>query len=729
MYSIMRLNTFLGLFVLLTFPSFSQEKATSIGEKESVRKVDFRYQPREWQTCFGLKDDSYKSVIAKDGGLWYDFTSDSLGTDHIGFPYPNYCYERNKGYTVAIFPQLITNDPASEEKQEMLGPDKPIIFNKKNYDNIEYNQTVFASFADKSNKLSSRYDVCDINVKNEGKISGNARFRIEFNTIYEMSVDESGKKVFIKKNGEKQLLCEFPIEAERFAGHISKMKYTYYLDFPPKVLQPGASTEFSFIVHRSQPAKSIDLSFQMEDELAKMKKYWEELALPYNSITVPDKGIQRLLTSIIRNIYQAREIKQGIPAFQVGPTFYRGTWAVDGPFFMEAMAYLGKEDEVREAIEGIFKVGESQGPSGELFSKQSGLRIWMVWRHAQLTGDYDWLEKVWGSIVDEVETIKQYRANSYKDGNPLTNGLMPMGIPDGGIEGVYAEYTNNYWVLSGLNQAIQAAKKLEKEEAVKEWEAMFDDYSKKFNAARERDKKTDEFGNTYVPTFMGENTLNPTSGQWAFMHSIFPGKIYDNNDPLMTGTLDMLDSNLEEGLIWGTGWLPKGLWTYSASFHGHAHLWLGNGKRVPQILYDFANHASPLLCWSEEQHPVDYKGKYLLHGDMPHNWASVEFIRLIRHSLVLERDNELHFFEGLPKEWLKPGMVTKLDDISTTHGIVSLELKVSENGEYADLIIEMNNSMHEPPKAIVVHNEMFNSDHAPLIFNYKPGIKTRIKIQ
>ena len=40
---------------------------------------------------------------------------------------------------------------------------------------------------------------------------------------------------------------------------------------------------------------------------------------------------------------------------------------------------------------------------------------------------------------------------------------------------------------------------------------------------------------------------------------------------------------------------------------------------------------------------------------MPHNWASGEFIRMVRHMLILERGGELHLLEALPKAWTKPG--------------------------------------------------------------------------
>ena len=60
---------------------------------------------------------------------------------------------------------------------------------------------------------------------------------------------------------------------------------------------------------------------------------WRTCKLPYDHVQVPDKQIQALFDSAIRNIWQAREIKNGLPAFQVGAAFYRGLWIVDGASF------------------------------------------------------------------------------------------------------------------------------------------------------------------------------------------------------------------------------------------------------------------------------------------------------------------------------------------------------------------------------------------------------------
>ena len=58
-------------------------------------------------------------------------------------------------------------------------------------------------------------------------------------------------------------------------------------------------------------------------ELQRCIEYWQQVDLPYDRFAVPDRAVQNLLDSCIRNIYQARERKNGQPKFQVGPTCYR----------------------------------------------------------------------------------------------------------------------------------------------------------------------------------------------------------------------------------------------------------------------------------------------------------------------------------------------------------------------------------------------------------------------
>jgi hypothetical protein len=102
--------------------------------------------------------------------------------------------------------------------------------------------------------------------------------------------------------------------------------------------------------------------------------------------------------------------------------------------------------------------------------------------------------------------------------------------------------------------------------------------------------------------------------------------------------------------------------------------------------------------WREEQSIRGEKFKKV--GDMPHNWASAEFIRLTIHLLALDRGNELHLLEGLPREWLGPGMVTRLDGIATPFGPLHMMVKVDQQGARVTLSVK---PLAVNCKAVVVH--------------------------
>jgi len=428
--------------------------------------------------------------------------------------------------------------------------------------------------------------------------------------------------------------------------------------------------------------------------------HWKNAPLPFGRVQVPDAGIQALLDSSIRNIWQAREIKKGLPAFQVGPTCYRGLWIVDGAFILEAATILGAGDQARN---GVAYELTYQQPDGRIevmqnFSKENGIVLWTCLRHAQLTQDKAWLESIWPKLVRIAAHIRELRKQTFTNDTPLDDGLVPPGFPDGGIGGVHPEYTNVYWNLLGLRAFVQAAHWLGRSDEAAQWQKEYDDFMAAFRKAAVRDMKTNSHGNRYLPIRMDGEDL-PQRGQWAFCHAVYPGQIFPKDDPLVTGNLAMLAATEREDMVYGTGWDATGIWNYFASFYAHAWLWQGNGRKAAQALYAFANHAAPVLVWREEQ---SLKGeKYKKVGDMPHNWASAEFIRLVVHLLALDRGDELHLLEGLPPEWTKPGMVTKLNGIATPFGKLTMELKIAADGKTATLRVE---PLSDPScRKIVVH--------------------------
>jgi len=278
---------------------------------------------------------------------------------------------------------------------------------------------------------------------------------------------------------------------------------------------------------------------------------------------------------------------------------------------------------------------------------------------------------------------------------------VPAGFPDGGIGDVHLEYTNPYWNLLGLRAFIDAARWLGKADEAAVWQNEYNDFMAAFRKAAARDLRKDPNGNAYLPILMGEAGAKelPQRAQWAFCHAVYPGQIFDQADPLVAGNLAMLAATEREGMVYGTGWDATGIWNYFASFYAHAWLWQGNGTKAADALYAFANHAAPMLVWREEQ---SLKGeKYREVGDMPHNWASAEFIRLTAHLIELDRGDELHLLEGFPSDWARAGMVTRLNGVLTPFGPLHLEVRVSANGQSAR--VKLAHLPRNAPSRIVLH--------------------------
>jgi len=326
--------------------------------------------------------------------------------------------------------------------------------------------------------------------------------------------------------------------------------------------------------------------------------------------------------------------------------------------------------------------------------------LYVLYRHALLTGDLAWLEERWPVVERIVAAIRNLRERSREDPEAIWADLLPPGFPDGGVGGVHPEYTNVYWCLAGLRAACEAALLLKRFDEAAEWREEYQDFLAAF---RERSIPTriDQGDGTYaLPILMEPDpNMDPVRGQWAFCHAVYPGQVFPPSDPLVRGNLRLLDDAECEGLVFGTGWLAKGIWNYFASFYAHAHLWAGHGEKAADVLYAFANHASPLGAWREEQMPRG-EGERIV-GDMPHNWASAELIRLVRDLIVLERGDELHLLQGLPRAWLEPDAMLRFEGVETDFGPVDVRFDVDANGTSATLSLVPH--WRNPPSRIVVH--------------------------
>ena len=432
--------------------------------------------------------------------------------------------------------------------------------------------------------------------------------------------------------------------------------------------------------------------------------WWQKNCPSATAISVPDSGVQAIVESSLRNIFQARDIRKGNKSFHVGPTEYRGLWLADGTYLLEVATMLGYTKDVRSCIDYLTHF---QLPGGGFemittFHKENGLVPIMLIRHAVLTQDKKWLNDNWSVIEGCLRRIQYLRDSAMKDPSKPYYTLLPDGNIDGGIQHGN-DYSNTEYCLAGMKWAINAAKWLGKNDQAAKWQNDYDDFYGKFMAKATKDIRKDSVGNPYLPVMINnEQNQLPQRGQWAFCQSVYPGQVFDTDTTahrIAKETVDMLGDHKVEGLVYTTGWMDGGLWTYFTSFYAHALQWLGEGSEVPQLLYDFGNHSSPTMVWREEQKPQG-KGNDEV-GDMPHNWASAEFIRMVVHMIQLDHGKDLHLFESFPKQWARANAVTKLNGISTPFGKINLSFAVNGSGDAAKLHLQFLDNVALPQNVMI----------------------------
>lgn len=529
-------------------------------------------------------------------------------------------------------------------------------------------------------------------------------------------------------NGELQAGHATRVRAHGgFSGNLESCGGDCRAELPEALLAPGGSREWVLTIDRHGRQGAAVGPGTWASEARRAVDFWNQAPLPYGVLEIPDPRIQAVLDSSVRNIYQARDIQNGLPAFHVGPTCYRQLWIVDGAFLLEAATLLGRAREARAGLDYILGFQEDDGgfQLKARYWKEAGIVLWTVMRHARLSRDREWLRSVWPRVVRAVDFLAKLRSRG-EAGDPASpvHRLAPYGDIDGGISNMsdgerLPEFSNPYWILAGLKSAAEAAEFLGEKTAAAEWRSEFLDCLGAFRKAALPHLRRDAHGNSYLPIRIGAGDP-PQKGQWAFCHAVHPGGVFPPGDEFAEGMLAMLDATKVEGLVFDTGWMPGGLWTYFASFLGHAKLWCGDPAGALGDLESMADHASPVLVWREEQKPSGCGTEEV--GDMPHNWASAEFIRLARHLLAFERGAELHLFEGVPPRWLRDGASAAVRGTATIFGPATASLR----REGDDILVEAM-PLEGPCAAIVVHRSAWSPGAEPLRFNAAAGASLRLK--
>ncbi len=429
----------------------------------------------------------------------------------------------------------------------------------------------------------------------------------------------------------------------------------------------------------------------LKKERSRMVDWWSKSSYPKDRIAVPDKNLQFLLDAGMRTLYQLRDVVDGVPQFQPGSTVYRGVWIHDAVYDIDAALMEGDTAGARRATEGLFQFQDSGGKVRVMWpvemQRETPHLIWLMDRYARLKNDRDWLRRNWQRLAAGMSYIQTARKSTMKDSASLSYGLMPPGFIDGGVPGVSSDYSSVYWALIAAEAAVDAARWLGKTSDAAAWDAFREDLLKSFRATAARDMRKDPYGNHYLTVKVADTTKDvPQRGQWVLCEAVNLGDIFPKDDPIVRGTLAVLDTSCIQGLPVSFGWLTGGIGVWFAPLYGLAQFENGNVARAHEILYAFANHATPLGAWAEEQMPKGAGPRTT--GDFPTNSAYVGMLKLVISLLADDRGKSMELLRGLPPGWLMPGSRTRVRELLTKFGRISVEVEVSPNGKNALLRIQ-----------------------------------------
>ncbi len=652
------------------------------GEQTSIRStpVDFRYAPRVQQTAFCFPDDPNKSV------------SDGTGTLLYGWD--------NK-HDINYFPLRVSfglngMKPARSVEQRLEQPAIPVLTTILDWDDVTLTLTTFAT----NRPDEGRYDnvVMRIQGKSDKEVEIEPVLSVNSERKWNLDVEDAVARLSREEGKEVLLYARLNQSGLPAGAQQAQRLYSTFEDDALRVtLHAGRVSKtktYEAFVRLPQPGSSGGAPRDMEKPeecLAAARVFWKAWQAYREPVSWKlDGRDEEFLIACSRNIQQAREVGEGKLTFQVGPTCYRGLWIVDGNFILEAARYTGYD---KEALEGLRTTWSKQQPNGQILAgggaehwKDTAIALFTLQRQCELSQDWSLAHELESQVVHAIDFIDSLRSRARAEGSVLGHyGLLAKGFADGGISGPCEELTNTVWTLAGLKAIHKCGVKSGIGTFAKADRIYQELYAAFTNAARQEMRVYPEGQFSFLPMLLKEDPAwavpdewdrpRLQSAQWALSHAIFPGQIFEPTDPIVRGHAELMRAVTQEDIPAETGWIHHGgMWNYNAAFVAEVYLWMGLKEDARRTFRGFLNHASPQYCWREEQ-PLQESHVSAYIGDMPHNWASAECIRYLRHMLALEDGESLRLLEGVAEEDLGAQAGVQLKGTPTRFGRIDLALE------------------------------------------------------
>ncbi len=407
-------------------------------------------------------------------------------------------------------------------------------------------------------------------------------------------------------------------------------------------------------------------------------KEWSDLIARAARFDIPDPGVRNAFYASFADLFIMREpLARGYVGGIPGTEVYRSTNPAEPAVTAIALDQLGLHAEAADGLRVHIDMQEPDGnwddPTGwgHHCWGVSGFKAWTAMEHYRLTGDRAFLESLYPHLAASSrwqETRRRATRVLNSDGtHPVTYGLMPRGMGDGGLMngtdyfGVF--YTHNILAIYADKLAVEAAETLGRTGDLAELRRIYQTALADFRASLDKGA-IQEQGFRWIP-----GTPNKTSGsRWGALYALFPAGLLAADDPLITGTIRVMEQSVSAGgQPLNTGWMRDGAWVaITLDNLAEVHLLRGDADKAIAYLYSTLNHATPLVTWCEErgQEP----GTKNVSGDRQHLWTPLSVVRFLRDALVMEQGGDLHLARATARSWLEAGKTVAVTRAATHFG-------------------------------------------------------------
>lgn len=367
------------------------------------------------------------------------------------------------------------------------------------------------------------------------------------------------------------------------------------------------------------------------------------------TLGLPDEGLQ----SVFQKVRNHLHVFDDVTHFAPGSYLYHSFWFRDSSFIAQAFDHLGWFGRVkpklltyprRQLWNGFFR-----SQTGEWDS--NGEAIFSLLHHARLSGDKEFLAKVYPSIRRGARWIEATRLKQKSKGLPH-EGLLPAGFSAEHFGPNDHYFWDNFWGLSGLEGAAWAARALGKGGEANRFASMARAYRRDIERAMAHALERNESFTPGKSVLPSSPYRHPDTACIGTLAAISPLDLIPADAPWVRPTLDfLLEHNLRHGLFFQKI-VHTGLNPYLTVQLARALLVSGDPRWL-DLAKNLAASATDTGTWPEAIHPKDLGG---CMGDGDHGWSAAEFINLLREALVMEVGNTLRLGAGLTAAWVRQGV-------------------------------------------------------------------------